>query len=105
MDHNTFCFIRSVVVEFENNDIVPGHVLLVEPTVARVINNFVCLIMVMWKYDISLDEIVLVDCSEVAKCERRILDRSRNRPPYAAMFCVKVSNSLADGLRTSRSGL
>lgn len=76
MDGNTFRLIRSVVVKFEYDYIIPAHVLLVEPTVVRVIENFVRLIMVVWEDDIGFDEIDLVDCPKVAKCEGRILDRS-----------------------------
>jgi hypothetical protein len=63
-----------IIIELEDNGVVPVHVLLVEPSVVRVVQDFVRFVVIVWEDDIGLDEIIRVHASVITKSEGRVLD-------------------------------
>lgn len=67
------------------------HVLLVEPSMAWVMDDFVCFIAVVWEDDVGLNEVGGIDCSKIANSQGRVLDGSRDRSPNTEALQISVS--------------
>src|SRR3569833_889681 len=80
----TSCLSRQRIVELEHHNVIQLHVLLVEPSMAWAVQNLINLIDEMRVHNVHRDELMLrVQGAEIAESHRCVLDRCRQRPPYA----------------------
>lgn len=86
-----------VVIELEDNHVIPLHVALVEPSMARVVEYFITFVKVMWKDHVSFDKVRLLYGSEVTERKWGILDGSRQSAPDAGKACVSMEWRLLAG--------
>jgi hypothetical protein len=88
----TICFAHEVVAQLENNDVLVGHALLVEPTVGGVVEDLVGLVNIVRVDKVHRDEVTLVNGAEVTHGKRAVLNGGGGDGPPDATIVV-VSNS------------